>query len=149
MRCCSARGWLWVERRRLPLLDRRLLLPTMNTLRISQLTAEQVRAVFSSPLFCQLTDRQLAALHRRDEQLKALQHQARQRRQRRVLVAVAVVAALAALAPIWHIVAAMGLMALVWLGVIAMLWDAGQKLRASITGSGTAAEPASSTRSRG
>jgi hypothetical protein len=104
----------------------------MAQLRISQLSAAQVAAVFGSEQFSQLTDGQVAALHHRAEQLKAQQQLAGARQRRRLLVAAAVVALAIALAPIWHVLLAMGLLALIWLAVIGWLWDAGQQGRAAI-----------------
>lgn len=106
----------------------------VRTFRISQLSAAQVQAVFSSEAFCRLTDDQLAALHHRAEQLQDQQRQARIRRRRWLLVAAAVMGLLIALAPVWHVLVALGLMALIWLVVLAWLWEVGQKARASIAG---------------
>lgn len=108
-------------------------MPAPRAHRISQLSNAQVQAVFSSEAFCQLTDSQLAALHRRAEQLQVLQRQARIRWIWRWLLAAAVLALLIVLAPVWHVLVAMGLMALIWLVVLAWIWDAGQKARASIS----------------
>jgi Flp pilus assembly protein TadB len=114
----------------------------MKAQRISQLSADQVAAVFGSERFCQLTDGQLAALHHRAEQLQAQRHQARIRRRRRWAVAAAVVVVLAALAPVWHVLLALGVVALLWLVVLAWAWEAGQRLWASVTGrKGAAAGP--------
>jgi Flp pilus assembly protein TadB len=104
----------------------------MKAQRISHLTAEQVAAVFKSERFCLLTDSQLAALHHRAEQLQAQQRQARIRRRRCWVAAVAVVGVLVALAPIWYVLVAVGLMALIWLALLAWLWEVGQKVMASI-----------------
>ena len=105
----------------------------MGQLRISQLSEAQVAAVFRSERFCQLTDRQVAALHHRAEQLKAQQQLARTRRRRRLLVVAAVVGLTIAAAPIWRELLAVGVLALIWLAVINAVWEATQGVRAAIT----------------
>ena len=111
----------------------------MGLLRISQLTPAQVDAVFRSDRFCELSDAQLAALHHRFEQLKALRHQARIKRRRRrrlmVLLAVAVVTICTISVFAWQEVStffvamvALGFLAFIWLGVIGAVWEVGQKL---------------------
>jgi Flp pilus assembly protein TadB len=112
----------------------------MKAQRISHLTAEQVAAVFKSERFCQLTDGQLAALHQRAEQLQAQQRQARIRRRQCWVAAAAVVVVLVALAPIWHVVVALGLMALIWLALLMWAWDVGQRVWASVPGRKGAAD---------
>jgi hypothetical protein len=106
----------------------------VKPLRISHLTAAQVEAVFNNVAFCQLTDGQLVALHHRAEQLQAQQRHARIRRRRRLLVAAAVVGLLIAVAPIWYVLVGVGLMALIWLALLAWLWEVGQTVMASIAG---------------
>ena len=46
----------------------------MKPIRISQLNAAQVAAVFKSERFCQLTDSQLAALHHRVDEMCGADH---------------------------------------------------------------------------
>lgn len=104
-----------------------------HQLRINQLSHAQVAAVFRSEQFCQLTDRQMAALHHRGEQLKAQQKQLRARRRRRLLVAAGVLALAIAAFPIWHVLVAMGLLVLIWLAVIGWLWDVSRQGMAAIT----------------
>ena len=96
----------------------------MKHQRISQLTAAQVQAAFSSDRFLELTDDQLAALHHRREQLLADQHQGRIRRRRHRLLAAASVAVLIAAIPMWQAVLAVTVSALLWCLAIAMLRDA-------------------------
>jgi hypothetical protein len=45
-----------------------------------------------------------------------------------------VVGLLIAVAPIWNVLVAVGLMALIWLALLAWLWEVGQKVMASIAG---------------
>jgi hypothetical protein len=121
----------------------------MKAKRISHLTAEQVAAVFKSERFCQLTDGQLAALHHRAEQLEVQQRHARARRRRWRLAAVVAVVVLVALAPIWHVLLGMGVVVMLWLLVIAWVWDAGLKITAKITGRRVAAAEEGSGQQRG
>lgn len=121
----------------------------MKTQRISHLTAEQVHAVFSSDRFLDLTDSQLAALHHRSEQLQAQQWWTRARRRRRTLKAAAVVVVLVALAPFWQVVLGVGAIALIWALLIAVLWDAVQRVRASIAGRPEAAGSAAGGQEQG
>ncbi|MCX5927338.1 MAG: hypothetical protein NTZ23_08510 [Cyanobium sp. LacPavin_0920_WC12_MAG_63_22] len=102
-------------------------------LRISHLSAAQVAAVFRNERFGQLTESQLAALHHRSEQLKAQQQLARIRRRRRLLVVAAVVGLAIAAVPIWRELLAVGVLALVWFAVAALVWDATKGARAAIT----------------
>lgn len=104
----------------------------MKAKRISQLSAGQLAAVFAHDRFGQLTDGQLAALHHRSERLKAQQQLIRTRRRQRVLVAAAVVGMLIAAVPFWRELLAIGLLALVWLAVGALVWDAAKGVRAAI-----------------
>lgn len=110
------------------------LLPPTKPQPISQLTAEQVQAVFSSDLFCLLTDDQLAALHRRSEELLAHRQRICLKRRQRLIVAAACSALCIALAPVWHVVVALGVAALLWLVALAWIWDALQELRAAVVG---------------
>jgi hypothetical protein len=104
----------------------------MKHQRISQLTAEQVQAAFSSDRFLELTDDQLVALHHRSEQLQAQQHQGRVRRRRNRLMAAASVAVLIVAIPMWQAVLAVTVSALLWCLAIAMLRDASRALSASV-----------------
>jgi hypothetical protein len=105
----------------------------MKPMRISQLSADQVDAVFRSDLFCQLTDGQVAALHHRLEQLKAQQHAVRQRkRQQRWLIAAAVVIAIAVM-PFWQQALALTFVAAFWAVVFCSGWDGLQNVRAKLT----------------
>jgi hypothetical protein len=106
----------------------------MKPQRISHLNAKQLQAVFNSDRFLELTDAQLVALHHRSEQLQAQHRQAGLRRRRRILLAAAALGLCIALAPVWYVVLALGVAAVLWLLVAATLWDVGQKLRGSIAG---------------
>lgn len=113
----------------------------MKCHRISELTATQVDAVFRSDLFCLLTDSQLAALHYRDEQLKAQRAQVRIRRRRRWRLLAVVVAAGIAIAPFWQQVftfIGLAFLLLIWalicFAMLACLWSVLRALIAAITG---------------
>lgn len=105
----------------------------MKPIRISQLNAAQVEAVFNSELFCQLTDSQLAALHHRSQQLEAQQQATLQRKRRRRRLIAAAVVALVAIAPFWQIALALSFIVVFWALALAAAWGVVQRLRNAVT----------------
>jgi len=102
----------------------------MGQLRISQLSREQIEAVFRSERFCELSSDQLSALHHRSEQLRTLQHRARlRRRQWRIAVAallgasaafcIALILAKVDLLTFFAAMFGLAVIAFVWLAVVA------------------------------
>lgn len=106
----------------------------MKPIRISQLNAAQVEAVFKSERFCQLTDSQLAALHHRSQQLEVQQQSTLQRKRRRHWMIAAAVAVLVAIAPFWQIALALSAVIAIWALLLSAAWGVVQRLRTALSG---------------